>query len=306
MKIRTSSIAPIIIAVILACSCKGNQTQGDNTVSLEKQSLNLQGVANARQFGGYEINGHFIKKDVLLRTANLSNASKEDLSRLHDQFHVKYVFDFRTSKEREFAPDKPVEDCKNIWLPCLEDVIGEKVARKIPAVTPKDNNSEISEIFLEIVKDSLLRSKINGMYENIVFSQTVQQHYAEVLDSLSSLPEGRSILWHCSQGKDRCGWASAFVLAALGADKKLIMEDFALSNESYSALTHNLDSIGAARSINSEEIEAAHMMAGVSIKNFENTFDEIKKRYGSLDNYLTEALHCDACQRKQLQDRFLK
>ena len=40
-----------------------------------------------------------------------------------------------------------------------------------------------------------------------------------------------AILWHCSEGKDRCGITTALVLEMLGVDRTLIMEDYLKTNE---------------------------------------------------------------------------
>ena len=48
---------------------------------------------------------------------------------------------------------------------------------------------------------------------------TSKRRYGEFLHSVLDAEGGA--LWHCSQGKDRCGWGSAFVLAALGASREL-------------------------------------------------------------------------------------
>ena len=49
-----------------------------------------------------------------------------------------------------------------------------------------------------------------------------------------------------------------------------------------------------------------YALIGVSVPNFERTLDAIDARYGSLDNYLTEALGCDRILRDKLKARFLK
>ena len=53
----------------------------------------------------------------------------------------------------------------------------------------------------------------------IVSDTTSQRRYGEFLHGVLDAEGGA--LWHCSQGKDRCGWGSAFVLAALGASHEL-------------------------------------------------------------------------------------
>ncbi|MDD7740043.1 MAG: tyrosine-protein phosphatase, partial [Lachnospiraceae bacterium] len=43
--------------------------------------------------------------------------------------------------------------------------------------------------------------------------------------------EKGSVLWHCTEGKDRCGLLTAVLLCALGVDRDTIMEDYLLTNE---------------------------------------------------------------------------
>ena len=40
-----------------------------------------------------------------------------------------------------------------------------------------------------------------------------------------------AILWHCSEGKDRCGLTTALILEALGVDRDTIMVDYLKTNE---------------------------------------------------------------------------
>ena len=42
--------------------------------------------------------------------------------------------------------------------------------------------------------------------------------------------ESGSVLWHCSEGKDRCGITAALLLEALGVDRKIILEDYLETN----------------------------------------------------------------------------
>lgn len=38
------------------------------------------------------------------------------------------------------------------------------------------------------------------------------------------------VLWHCTEGKDRCGITTALVLEMLGVDRETIMEDYLKTN----------------------------------------------------------------------------
>lgn len=38
-------------------------------------------------------------------------------------------------------------------------------------------------------------------------------------------------MWHCTEGKDRCGLLTAVLLLALYVDRRQIMEDYLVTNE---------------------------------------------------------------------------
>lgn len=294
----------ILMSMATICSC---MQQKEQTVSIENQRIDLPGVANARQFGGYEIGGRKVKKDVLLRTGNLSQASDEAIASLENHYKLGVVFDFRSSFEHNAAPDRKVEGCREVWLPCLESLMS--AARASGGVSEDMNPGDVNELaqsLLEHAKDTTMAKMGEAMYPLLAFEEENRKSYSEFLDSLAVLPEGRAALWHCSQGKDRCGFGSAMVLAALGADKDLIIRDFALSNESYADLLDKI--VGKAREMDysDAEINTIYMLVGVSVDNFSKTMDMIEQRYGSLDEYLTTALDCDEEQRAMLRARFLE
>ena len=68
------------------------------------------------------------------------------------------------------------------------------------------------------------------LYVNFLFSERGKSAYRALFRVLLELPEGRSVLWHCTDGKDRTGVASMLILAALGADRRTILEDYLLTN----------------------------------------------------------------------------
>lgn len=269
-------------------------------------NLKLTGVSNARQLGGYLIGDKHVKPDALLRTANLSTATEEDIELLEQTYKVALVFDFRSSYERSLSPDRELLDCENIWLPCLEKSVKGMDSRPQADPAKKHSTEAMGAMILENLSQPMMKQLAEGMYQMIAFDEEVQAHYATFLQRLATLPEGRSALWHCSQGKDRAGCASAFLLAALGADRKLIVEDFARSNDNYRELVAKLVAAAKEKGHTDEEIEVIYALVGVSVPYFEQMLDMIDQRYGSIDNYLTTALKCDANLREQLRKRFLE
>lgn len=284
------------------------------TMSLFAQySLGLTGVANARQLGGYQIGNKQIKPDVLLRTANLSTATEADVEILEQTYHVAYVFDFRSSYERNMSPDHELHGCENIWLPCLDKQVkglgsnSSSSAQKTEGESEKKHAPEaLGATILANLSNPQVQQMAEAMYPMIVFDPEVQAHYTTFLQRLATLPEGHAALWHCTQGKDRAGCASAFLLAALGADRQLIVKDFSRSNDSYKELVEKLAAAAKEKGHTEQEINVIYALIGVSVPLFEKVLDMIDERYGSLDNYLTTALKCDDTLREQLRNRFLE
>ena len=133
---------------------------------------------------------------------------------------------------------------------------------------------------------------------------TSQQRYGAFLRGVLDAEGG--VLWHCSQGKDRCGWGAAFVLAALGASRETIVEDFDLSNASYAAQVEVLSQKVIEMGGGEKELAFIRAMVGVSTENFESTLDLIDSQYGSLSAYLGKALGFTAQDQEKLRNKYLK
>ena len=133
---------------------------------------------------------------------------------------------------------------------------------------------------------------------------TSQKRYGEFLRGVLKADGG--VLWHCSQGKDRCGWGSAFVLAALGASRETIVEDFALSNVSYAPAIEALSAKIVEKGGGEAELGFIRSMVGVSEENFQTTLDLIDARYGSLQAYLEKALGFTAQEQESLKQKYLR
>ncbi len=59
------------------------------------------------------------------------------------------------------------------------------------------------------------------------FSGRIQIFFFKTLMEADKTP----LMFHCTAGKDRAGFAAALFLAALGVDRETIIEDYMLTNE---------------------------------------------------------------------------
>ena len=260
-------------------------------------------IINARDLGGMTgANGRPVKPHRLLRTAHLHDASPADLKRLHEEYNLARIFDFRSLGEAEALPDQAVEGATHHLLPTI-DLSAERLTEQpIPQEAFLDLEAHIVNysFYPEVQKMAA------NMYPSLIRSEYSQLQYATFLRLIVESPEDGGILWHCFQGKDRTGWGAAFLLFALGVDKEAIIADFDLSNAAYRDLVAKLYAEIEARGGGEPEKGVILAFMGVSTPNFIRVLDLIDHGFGGMMNYLHEQLLLTHDDIQILRKRFLQ
>ena len=161
-------------------------------------------IQNMRDLSGLRTaDGRKIRPNMLIRSAQLAQAVEEDLE------HVAAVIDLRTIKEREEMPDL-VYSCRYLPMPVFDEfkpgVSHEEEAKQAPKLPD-----------MAVLYGILVRNYMDS-FRNIL---TAIMHH--------DFSEG-AILWHCTEGKDRCGITTAMILELLDVDRDTIMEDYLKTN----------------------------------------------------------------------------
>ena len=169
--------------------------------------------------------------------------------------------------------------------------------------TVKMDKKSMMETLMKYAFDPKAQTMARQLYPAIVTDSVAQHYYGEFLRGVLNAKGG--VLWHCSQGKDRAGWASAFLLAALGASRETIVEDFDLSNQSYAPQVEALTTKIQGKDGSEEAIAFIRAMVGVSRENFEATLDLIDQKYGSLAAYIENLLGFSKEEQQQLKEKYL-
>lgn len=246
--------------------------------------------------------GRSIRSGKLVRCGELSQASDRDVSILKDRFALTDVYDFRFDMERDRKPDREIEGVRNTSLSTLPQAFLEAFSsgRADSTTVQSANLMDALASFAFNPKAQLMAERL---YPAIVSDTLSQRRYGQFLRGVLEAEGG--VLWHCSQGKDRCGLGSAFVLAALGASRETIVEDFALSNVSYSQAIEAVSARIIEKGGGEPELNFIRSMVGVSVENFESALDMIESQYGSLQVYLENALGFTADEQQQMKDKYL-
>lgn len=160
-------------------------------------------IQNIRDLGGIRTtDGKTIRRGMLVRSAQLAQAEEQDLA------GIAAVIDLRTIAEREEMPDRT---CSREYLPLP---IFEKMNEGISHEEGADEN---------LIPDM-------AVLYGILMKQYTDS-FGRVLRAVMNHDFSKgAVLWHCTEGKDRCGVTTALVLEALGVDRETILEDYLKTN----------------------------------------------------------------------------
>ena len=291
--IRTFITLACIALMMVSCKSKV-----DNLIpTLEGQQIGLTTVHNARQLGGYRIGNKRVKADLLLRSARLSTMSAEDSTLLADKYKVQRIYDFRGEKEILAAPDVIPGNAshRSLSLAFVKEEESSSFDMKM------GNEHDIVKMLLMYAEHPAVQNMCTNMYDIIFFEENSQEVYRQFFADLLALhPAKGAVLWHCTQGKDRAGCASAMLLAALGAERDLIMADFTLSKHYYDPQISRIETTTEAQQT------AISTLISANPAIFESSLDKVEARYGSLVGYLTECIGVTPEMMETLRERYLE
>ena len=273
-------------------------------VAHSQRAIAFEEIENARDMGTLVMqDAQTVRTGMLVRSGCLAKATDSDVAVLKGKYHLTDVFDFRFEAEANAAPDRIIDGVSYTRLSTLPKAFIEGFSSSGRSDTVKMDKKSMMETLMKYAFDPKAQTMARQLYPAIVTDSVAQHYYGEFLRGVLRAEGG--VLWHCSQGKDRAGWASAFLLAALGASRETIVEDFDLSNQSYApqveALTTKMQGMNG-----SDEAQAfIRAMIGVSRENFEATLDLINQKYGSLAVYIENQLGFSKEEQQQLQEKYL-
>ena len=284
----------IVCAMVMLVSCKTDKVE-EQKIELKNQLVGLTSAHNARQLGGYRIDKKSVKENLLLRTAKISELSEADSILLCEKYKVQCVYDFRGKEESLSAPD--VVPGKARYLSLALSFSGGESQLNVKL----ESEEQMIGMLLKYAEHPSVQAMCTSMYDLIFFEESSQEVYRRFFaDLLTVNPEEGAVLWHCTQGKDRAGCASAMLLAALGADRELIMADFILSKDYYDPMVSQVKTETEAQKT------VINTLISANPEIFGATLDKVDAKYGSLRNYLTECIGVTPEMMKVLRDRYLE
>ena len=250
--------------------------------------ITFAGIINARDLGGLTtMDGKTIRKGLLLRTANLSQATEADLSKLRQDYRLSAVIDLRTAVERKERPDRIPEGVEYRITPIFDEAIA-GITREGDTPSPFSLPDMVS------------------LYRTMIIAEPCRAALHEVLTAIFAHDfEKGAVLWHCTAGKDRGGIVSSLVLAALGVSREEIMKDYAVNADEFIVQADALYR-RALRSGRPEPVAAAARDVFLALPRYmESAFRAIDEEYGSSESYLTRGLQIPETVLKEFRNKML-
>lgn len=254
----------------------------------EPRRIDLPTVWNLRDVGGAPAQGTSIRAGVLLRSTQLAGASEADRSALRE-LGVERVVDLRTAIEVEQAPDLPVGEY--LWL----DVLAESDMASQASMEPLFADPAAFEQFL---RDGTATAFMHRAYREFVELPSAQRAYREWLLTLACA--SGATLVHCTNGKDRTGWAVALALLSVGVAEDAVMLDYLTTNDQYlPALAPVLEQV-AQKGLDPALLEP---VLGVREEYLATALDRVAAM-GGIEEYL-QVLGINSATRQRLEQQLL-
>lgn len=238
----------------------------------------FEGVSNFRDLGGYRTHDNRrLKWRKLYRSDRLSDFTAADLQRF-SQLHVTRSIDFRGTAEAD-ASDYSIAHLQRISIP-----IEPKVVQSLAGLMASGNGLDAATA----------HALMEQTYVGFVHSNAAQ--YRHFFDEV--LADESALVFHCTAGKDRTGFAAAMLLELLGVDRDTIMHDYMLTNDFYKPV--------AKASGHPLPAEVLSVLWRVTPSFMQAAYDEIDTDFGGVAQFLEDHIGLDAHARQTLKQRLLE
>lgn len=240
------------------------------------RSLNLSGASNFRDLGGYTgAGGQAVRWRRIFRSDHLAALTPEDLQFLKS-IGLARVFDFRGVTERAAVP-YDLQGMAQHSLP-IEPTVVQRMKELVEAghqITPAETVELMQQTYRAFAHDNAAR-------------------FGELFKHL--LESDQPMVFHCTAGKDRTGFAAALILLALDVPREIVMQDYMLTNELY-----RMPEVATSRAPQ----EVLNVLWRVQEAFMDAAMQVVDADYGGVQTYLTEELGVGERERSRLKELYL-
>ncbi len=240
------------------------------TITIGERLLNMDGTVNFRDVGGYKTTeGQTVKWGKIYRSGHL--------------YKLSY-------KEKIYFNSLNISD--------VLDLRGEIMVNRFPDKLPKNNGitsyripMESKGLEMRALRKKILNNDLDDFDAEAILLKAYQGFIQDFLPEIRNvfqiiLKSEKSILIHCSAGKDRTGFFIGLLLKILGVDDKTIAIDYTASNFYRKKETQKI--------IEKVDLLTDHQkilpLLEVKVSFWENALLEIEQKYGDFSIFVDQGI----------------
>jgi protein-tyrosine phosphatase len=239
----------------------------------------LEGGSNFRDFGGYRtVDGATVRRGLVFRSAHLGGLTDTDRSAL-GKLGVRTIVDLRGVNEAAETPHLISGLACKVVGAHIEPQLGEQLRSGV------ENGTLTPFVVMELLTDH---------YRD--YPRRCAPGFRTLFTTLSDGTH-RPLVFHCTAGKDRTGFASALLLSLLGVPWDDVMEDYLRTNELWTGHVGRYPEL---------DLDTRAAIVEARRPYLEAAFAAVRDDYGSAEAFAEKALGIDAKARDRLKAELLE
>ena len=239
----------------------------------------LEGGSNFRDLGGYRTaDGRTVRRGTVFRSAHLGNLTAIDCSQLR-QLGVRTIVDLRGVNEAAETPHRiDGTDCRIVGAH-IEPGVGDKIRRAV------DDGSASPHLMMQYLTDH--------------YREYPRRCAPGFRTLFTTLCDGthRPLVFHCTAGKDRTGFASALLLTLLGVPWQTVIDDYLRTNELWTGHIGRYPEL---------DIDTRAAIIEARTPYLEAAFEVVQADFGGAEAFAARALGLDAAACERLRTELLE
>lgn len=239
----------------------------------------LEGGSNFRDFGGHRTaDGGTVRRGLVFRSAHLGGLTDADRAAL-GKLAVRTIVDLRGVNEAAETPHLIDGLACKVVGAHIEPQLGEQLRAGV------ENGTLTPFVVMELLTDH---------YRD--YPRRCAPGFRTLFTTLSDGTH-RPLVFHCTAGKDRTGFASALLLSLLGVHWDDVMEDYLRTNELWTGHVGRYPEL---------DLDTRAAIVEARRPYLEAAFAVVRDDYGSAEAFAEKALGLDAAARERLKAELLE
>ena len=240
--------------------------------------LPLQGGSNFRDLGGYRTaDGRLVRRGAVFRSAHLGGLTDEDRTAL-GTIGVRTIVDLRGVNEAAETPHRIEGVSCRIVGAHIEPGVGDKIRGAV------ENGTASPHLMMQFLTDH---------YRD--YPRRCAPGFRTLFATLSDGVH-RPLVFHCTAGKDRTGFASALLLTLLGVPWQTVVEDYLRTNELWTGHIGRYPEL---------DIDTRAAIIEARTPYLEAAFEVVRNDFGTPEAFAEKALGLGPAERERLKHDLL-